>query len=190
VRGPARGAQLDESATTCIRLLRLPPLPELPEPLRGRAFVRIDGAINTSTSIAAVTVAPLRARPGDRHVRGHADRPAGPDPHGSAVDHPPGRYLVYAVGVVPNPAIAELVSADVAAARAALAPWTSDRDYLNSREAEAAAAAGRFYSADVLDRLRRVVAAVDPDCCSRRIIRCTETALSAAASAAARRACW
>ena len=37
---------LDERATTCIRLLHLPPLPEMPDFLRGRALMVIDGAID------------------------------------------------------------------------------------------------------------------------------------------------
>lgn len=182
-------AQLDESATACIRLLRLPSLPELPEPPRGKAFVRIDGAINALTSIAAATLAPLGAL--GPVIDTFADRPT------AQLDQihmdPPlitrravtwsTRWAWCRTRRSPNSS-----APTSPACGAALAPWTSDRDYLNSREAEAAA--GRFYSADVLDRLRRVVAAVDPDCCSGRIIPCTDTALSAAASAAAPRACW
>lgn len=52
---------LDESATTCFRLLRLPPLPELPEFLRGQSFVVIDGAISGDQDAAAQLLAPLRA---------------------------------------------------------------------------------------------------------------------------------
>ncbi|MDQ6771841.1 MAG: FAD-binding oxidoreductase [Candidatus Dormibacteraeota bacterium] len=33
-----------DEATTCARLLRLPPLPDIPEALRGRSFVAVDGA--------------------------------------------------------------------------------------------------------------------------------------------------
>ena len=49
---------LDERATTCVRLLHLPPLPELPDFLRGRSFVGIDGAIDAPVAQAE---APLRA---------------------------------------------------------------------------------------------------------------------------------
>ncbi|MDP9220244.1 MAG: FAD-binding oxidoreductase, partial [Actinomycetota bacterium] len=52
---------LPEVATTCVRLLRLPPWPELPEPLRGNAFVMIDGAIDADASEAEQLLAPLRA---------------------------------------------------------------------------------------------------------------------------------
>jgi hypothetical protein len=54
-------ADLDESATVCLRLLHLPPLPELPEFLRGKNFVGIDGAIDTDPETAAALLAPLRA---------------------------------------------------------------------------------------------------------------------------------
>lgn len=37
--------EADESATTSFRLLRMPPLPELPDFLRGQRFAAIDGAI-------------------------------------------------------------------------------------------------------------------------------------------------
>jgi FAD binding domain/Domain of unknown function (DUF4265) len=51
---------LDEAATTCIRLLRVPPLPNVPEPLRGNAFVMIDGAIDADDQTAESLLSPLR----------------------------------------------------------------------------------------------------------------------------------
>jgi hypothetical protein len=50
-----------EDATTAARILQFPPLPELPEPLRGRAFVVIDGAVSGEPLEAAEVIAPLRA---------------------------------------------------------------------------------------------------------------------------------
>src|SRR5699024_2086309 len=44
---------LDEAATTCVRLLRVPPLPDVPEFVRGRSFVGVDGAIDLPTDRAA-----------------------------------------------------------------------------------------------------------------------------------------
>lgn len=52
---------LDESATTCIRLLRLPPMPDLPEFLSGQSFVAIDGAVDRPAGEAERLLAPLRA---------------------------------------------------------------------------------------------------------------------------------
>lgn len=54
-------SDLDEAATTCIRLLRLPPAPELPDFLRGRSFVTVDGAIDLPPADAERLLAPLRA---------------------------------------------------------------------------------------------------------------------------------
>ena len=53
--------ELDEAATTCVRLLRLPAMPELPELLRGKALAVIDGAIDAPTEEAERMLAPLRA---------------------------------------------------------------------------------------------------------------------------------
>jgi hypothetical protein len=52
---------LDESATTCVRLLRLPPMPELPDMLRGKSFVAVDGAVDSDAEHAELLLAPLRA---------------------------------------------------------------------------------------------------------------------------------
>ena len=209
---------LTEAATTCVRLLRVPPLPDVPEPLRGRAFVGVNGAIDLPEEEAAELLAGLRALgpeldtfatmpasalgvinmdpptpvpaigdgtilddlPEDaierllavagpdaqtpllavdlRNLGGAAGRPA---PGGGAVDHLPGRFLVYAVGIVPDPALAPAVSAAVDAVRGALAPWAAERDYANFRET--AVPASRLWPADALDRLRAVKAAYDPE---------------------------
>lgn len=50
-----------EDATTAARILQVPPLPEIPEPLRGRAFVVIDGAVAGDPQEARGLVEPLRA---------------------------------------------------------------------------------------------------------------------------------
>lgn len=52
---------LAEEATTSLRLLSVPPLPELPEFIRGRQLVVIDGAIVASDEEAVRLLAPLRA---------------------------------------------------------------------------------------------------------------------------------
>jgi FAD/FMN-containing dehydrogenase len=54
-------AAAPDAATTSARILKVPPLPEIPEPLRGRAFVTIDGAVLASDDEAAEILAPLRA---------------------------------------------------------------------------------------------------------------------------------
>jgi FAD/FMN-containing dehydrogenase len=48
-------------ATTSLRILQLPPIEEVPPPLRGRQIVAIDGAILAEDAPAAELLAPLRA---------------------------------------------------------------------------------------------------------------------------------
>lgn len=208
---------VDEAATTCIRLLRVPSLPDIPEPLRGNAFVMIDGAIDATDDAAVDLLAPLRVlgpvldsfgrlptselatihldppQPvpavGDglalddltqatvdvlvqhagpdantgllavdlRHLGGALSRP---DPCGGAVDHLPGRFLLYAVGMAPTPESAAAVRGDLEALMRDLQPWASPVDYLNFREQRVEAC--RLYAAPHLARLRGVCGTADP----------------------------
>jgi FAD/FMN-containing dehydrogenase len=50
-----------ETATTSARILQVPPFPDIPEAVRGRQFVVIDGAVLGSEAYAAEVLAPLRA---------------------------------------------------------------------------------------------------------------------------------
>lgn len=54
-------ASMDERATLCARLLHLPPMPDLPDALRGKAFAGIDGAINATDAEADALLAPFVA---------------------------------------------------------------------------------------------------------------------------------
>ena len=54
-------AAVPDSVTTSARIMQLPPLPELPEFLRGRGVVIIDGAVVEKSDRAAELLAPLRA---------------------------------------------------------------------------------------------------------------------------------
>ena len=54
-------ADAPESATTVLRVLHLPPLPELPPFLSGRSVVVIDGAILETDAVASALLEPLRA---------------------------------------------------------------------------------------------------------------------------------
>jgi FAD/FMN-containing dehydrogenase len=213
---------LDEAATTCVRLLRVPPLPDIPEFARGRAFVAVDGAIDLPGEQAEALLAPLRAlgpevdmwavmpaaalghihmdppQPspacGDgivladltpdaidalldiagpdvdspllavdlRHLGGAAGRP---DPNGGAIDHLPGRFLLFAVGITPVPPAEAAVIAAAHSLRDALRPWAAERDYPNFRET--ADTASRFYAPAALERLRAVRQQYDP----QRVVR-------------------
>lgn len=82
-----------DSVTTAFRMLNLPPLPELPEPFRGRSLAVIDGAVLGTDEEAVSVLAALRelgpemdtfARvPAASLVRLHMD-PEGPTPAVSA----------------------------------------------------------------------------------------------------------
>ena len=87
-----------DSVTTAFRVLNLPPLPDIPEPLRGRSLAVIDGAVLGSDDEAERILAALRALqpemdtfarvPARSLVRLHMD-PEGPTPavsDGSLVD--------------------------------------------------------------------------------------------------------
>jgi len=50
-----------ETVTTSARILQVPPFPEIPEVVRGRQFVVIDGAALGSEAYASEVLAPLRA---------------------------------------------------------------------------------------------------------------------------------
>ena len=54
-------ATVPDSVTTSARIMQFPPMPELPEFLRGRGLVVIDGAIVEADERAAELLAPLRA---------------------------------------------------------------------------------------------------------------------------------
>jgi hypothetical protein len=50
-----------EEVTTSARILQVPPFPDIPEPVRGRQFVVIDGAVLGTPEEAEAILAPLRA---------------------------------------------------------------------------------------------------------------------------------
>jgi FAD/FMN-containing dehydrogenase len=50
-----------DEVTTSFRMLNVPPIPEMPEPFRGRKLAIIDGAVLGSDSEAEAIIAPLRA---------------------------------------------------------------------------------------------------------------------------------
>ena len=52
-----------DAVTTAFRILQLPPIPEIPEPFRGRNWVVIDGAVLADDPDAEAILSPLRALP-------------------------------------------------------------------------------------------------------------------------------
>jgi hypothetical protein len=84
-----------------------------------------------------------------------------PNPAGGAVNHLPGQYLMWAVGITPVPPAKAHVAAAIDALSAALRPWDVGRDYSNFRERPLPAT--RFYAPEVLARLHEVQRRYDPD---------------------------
>ncbi len=104
------GRTAPPEASTAFRLLNLPPLPQLPEPLRGRRLVVIDGVVVGDD--AAACLEPLRALvpeidtfatvPPSVATRIHLD-PEGPTP--AVTDHA-------LLGELDDPAMARLLTVD------------------------------------------------------------------------------
>ena len=75
---------LPESMTTVGRLLMLPPIPEIPEPLRGRKFVVVEAIhLGDERGGCRAAGAAARARARDGHGRNHPDVGAVGAAHGS-----------------------------------------------------------------------------------------------------------
>ena len=55
-------AAVPDSVTTSIRIMNLPPLPELPDFLRGRSIVVVDGAVLTPPADGRILPGVVRAR--------------------------------------------------------------------------------------------------------------------------------
>ncbi len=211
-------ADAPDGLTSMARLLQLPPFPEVPEPLRGRAWVNVQLAFLGDEPAGSQLVAGLRAlRPtldvvGPMPIEGllrlHGD-PEGPTPGltdhalldvlpGEALDallsvagpgtgsplvnvelrHLGGAlgrrtedagalatldaaYALHTVGIPAGPEAAGAIMERSAALRAALAPYSSERRYLNFAGGPVASR-DAFSPADE-DRLSRLRAAADPD---------------------------
>lgn len=211
---------LPEEVTTSVALLRLPPLEEVPPPLRGvvslalrfgftgppeegeallapmrrvarpvldtvgpMSFAAVDGIHMDPPGPlpAVVTGGLLREMPTDlvaallgaagpgvdvplaavelRLMGGALSRPA---PVPNAVAGREGAFSLSVVAPAPPPLYDAAVAAS-AAVHAALAPWSTGTTLVNFSGHGDPREAGSAWAPDVLDRLRRVKAAVDPD---------------------------
>ena len=209
---------VSDRTMSCGRLLQLPPVPEVPSPLRGRAFVAVEVAHQGDLAELDATIAPLRDLgpvidtiteiPTARLAELHMD-PPGPTPcsgngmllndipppaidalvacaghgsgspllsvelrhlggavaerpsHAGAVSHFDAEFAMYAVGVIPDPAIAAKVDAHVQLVEQALAPWSASIHYANFDE-HSAGTRERFHDRATLERLEAVKSRVDP----------------------------
>ena len=74
-----------DEVTSVGRMLRFPPLPDLPPFLSGQSFVVVEATMRMSErGRRRAPRSPARDGPGDRHVPGDADRRARPAAHGPA----------------------------------------------------------------------------------------------------------
>jgi FAD/FMN-containing dehydrogenase len=210
-------ATAPEEVTSVGRLMSFPPLPELPEPLRGKDFAIVEAVALLPDAEAGEALAPLRdlapamdtfAVQPPAGISGlHMDPPApapyagagmllgelpgaaidallgavGPDspskllsvelrhdggamaqgdPSHGAMDRLPGEFLIFGVGIVPEPSAMPPTKEWLAAMSAAMKPWDAGR-YLNfSDETEDIAVA---FPPETVERLRAAKAKYDPE---------------------------
>jgi FAD binding domain-containing protein/berberine-like enzyme len=210
-------ATAPDEITSIGRLMSFPPLPELPEPLRGKDFAIVEAVALLPEAEASEALAPLRdlgpvmdtfaAQPPAGVSGLHMDPPepapyagsgmllgdlpgeaidallaaVGPDspskllsvelrhdggamaqgdPSHGAMDSLPGSFLLFGVGIVPEPAVLAPTKEWLAAMSAAMKPWDAGR-YLNfSDEVEDI---GVAFPPGTVERLRAAKAKYDPE---------------------------
>jgi hypothetical protein len=73
----------------------------------------------------------------------------------------PAPFMMYGVGLVPDPAQLSAIQGQVQAVTSAMAPWAASQRFFNL--SETSRPAGSFWPKPTFERLRQVKAAVDPD---------------------------
>lgn len=206
-----------EEITSVGRLLSFPPLPEIPEPMRGQDFAVIEAVALLPEAEAAEVLAPLRglgpamdtfATQPPAGIAGlHMDPPepapyagygmlvgelpsegidallaaVGPespsrllsvelrhdggamaksDPSHGAMDTLPGEFLMFGVGIVPEPAALAPTKGWLAEMVEAMTPWDAGR-YLNF--SDETADIGVAFPPETCERLRAAKAKYDPE---------------------------
>ena len=77
-------SDVPDELTTVGRILNLPPIPEIPEPVRGKSFAVVEAYHLGDPAVAdEIARAAAGARSGERHDRIDSDAGAQPRPHGS-----------------------------------------------------------------------------------------------------------
>ncbi len=210
-------ATVPDEVTSVGRLLSFPPLPEIPEPMRGQSFAVIEAVALLPEAEASELLAPLRgldpamdtfATQPPAGIAGlHMDPPApapyagagkllgdlpgeaidsflaavGPDspsrllsvelrhdggamaqsdPSHGAMDRLPGSFLMFGVGIVPEPAAMAPTKEWLAAMEASMKPWDAGR-YLNFSDANEDI--GVAFPPETVERLRAAKAKYDPE---------------------------
>jgi FAD/FMN-containing dehydrogenase len=210
-------ATVPDEVTSVGRLLSFPPLPEIPEPLRGNDFAVVEAVALLPEAEAAEVLAPLRdlgaamdtfavqapAGIADLHMDPPQPAPyagagmllgdlpsegvdallaaigpdspskllsvelrhtggamAATDPSHGAMDRLPGSFLMFGVGVVPEPAAMAPTKAWLAAMTTAVEPWDAGRHLNFSDETEDIAVA---FPPETVERLRAAKESYDPE---------------------------
>ena len=206
------------SVSASARLLQIPPLPEIPEFIRGRQVVVIDGAVLGSDEEANEILATFRELepeidtfapvPAAALIRLHMDpeppmpgigdgvmvddldvdavaaivETAGPGtdsplivvelrqlggalrerkPGAGALGSLDGSFAFFALGAPMGPGVGEAVEQRIEELKAALAPWSRGKPYLNF--AEKRVTIGDAIGNEAFARLEQVKASIDPD---------------------------
>ncbi|HEY8300641.1 MAG TPA: FAD-binding oxidoreductase [Jatrophihabitans sp.] len=215
----AISANAPDELTTWAHLLRFPPVPFLPEPIRGKNFVSVEFTYLGSAEEAEALIAPLRELPAVAidatgavpvaNLSGICQEPTDPIPtiewsrlltgldvtdldrlvdaagadapnaltiiqlrhlggelaRGSAAQGPNAAieedYLVFCLGVPMVPELVPAIQGSIAAVQQALAGRLSERTFYTFLSADADVT--RAFSAESLERLRRVKAEHDPN---------------------------
>jgi Berberine and berberine like len=198
--------------------VNLPPIPEIPEPVRGKSFAIIEAYHLGDPAHADELLAPLRAlgpindtiatvpMPALSHMHMDPEQPVPVAGDGLLVDQLPpdaldtfievasanaqfpltsielrhlggqlrhprpehgalaqidADYAMYAVGMLPAPALEPPVRTQIQLVKDALAPWAGKHMYLNFAETQQDTTS--FWTQQAHHRLRRIKTAIDPD---------------------------
>jgi len=110
-RWAAWAPEAPDHVTTSARILQLPPLPELPEPLRGRRLVVVDGAVTGDATAAAELLAPLRELRPEIDTFATIPAPALVRLHGDPETPVPARSGATMLAALPPQAVSAFVAA-------------------------------------------------------------------------------
>lgn len=100
-----------DALTTSFRIMRFPDLPELPDPVRGRAIVVIDGAVLADDATAERLLAPLRALAPELDTMARVLASTLPDLHMDPIDPTPAAGHSTMLGGLDDAAVAALLAA-------------------------------------------------------------------------------
>jgi hypothetical protein len=206
-----------DELTTVGRFLNLPPIPDIPEPIRGKSFVVVESYHTADPAQADELLGPLRALgpvndtvatvpvPALSHMHMDPEYPVPCAGDGVMLDELPGdaiealvrtagseaafpllstevrdlggelararpgngalasldaEYVLYAVGMTPEPELVGPVQDQVREIKEALSPWAAAHMYLNLADDRSSAAP--FWTEQAHGRLQRIKASVDP----------------------------